>query len=340
MARYLIRMRRGIEARLALAVLALLAGCGEPAPPEEIHADVRGVVTSLAPAGPGHGVTLGVVRIAGGKQPDTRYGKAVLTVTTATRIYERQAFGQRQVSFADLRLGDKVEVHFAAPPPGPTAPAQPVAATAGEILILLRLGPPAYAVTPPSAPAPAPPASAATPGAPADAGGPDAIPKPRPRRPRSAATEPSVYFPPLPTPTPTPASTTAAVTPAALLRAVRAGPQPDADRAVFEFAGAAVPDHEVTWVDRPVHCGSGRPVPVAGTAWLQVRLHPAQAHDERGQPTAGPAARPPGLTVIRDLQPVCDAEGVVTWVLGLAAHREPRVFTLANPPRLVVDVAH
>src|SRR5436305_1079004 len=223
MARYLIRMRRGIEARLALAVLALLAGCGEPAPPEEIHADVRGVVTSLAPAGPGHGVTLGVVRIAGGKQPDTRYGKAVLTVTTATRIYERQAFGQRQVSFADLRLGDKVEVHFAAPPPGPTAPAQPVAATAGEILILLRLGPPAYAVTPPSAPAPAPPAAAASPGRPAAAGG---------------------------------------------------------------------------------------------------------------------AARRPGLTVIRDLQPVCDAEGVVTWVLGLAAHREPRVFTLANPPRLVVDVAH
>lgn len=125
----------------------------------------------------------------------------------------------------------------------------------------------------------------------------------------------------------------------ATLVAVRAARQAGFDRVVFEFTGASVPGFHVEYVDRPVRaCGSGEVVPLAGDGWLAVRLVPARAHDEEGRPTAGPRALAPRLPIVIEIARTCDFEAVVEYVLGVASPNRYRVFELADPPRLVVDV--
>jgi hypothetical protein len=115
-----------------LAFGLALSGCDEPAAPVA-GPDIRGVITSLARGGRGGAV--GTLRIEGGKMADTRFDKAVVAVTTATRVFQREPAGPGRVSFEALRLGDKVEARFA----GPVAESYPVQATASEILILVHL---------------------------------------------------------------------------------------------------------------------------------------------------------------------------------------------------------
>lgn len=127
----------------------------------------------------------------------------------------------------------------------------------------------------------------------------------------------------------------------AVLRNVRAASQPGFDRVVFEFEGSVLPGYHVEYVDRPViQCGSGEPVEVAGDGWLQVRMTPAQAHTEAGEPTVGERERRLALPVVKELQSTCDFEADVTWVLGVASPNRYRVQELSNPARLIVDVRH
>jgi hypothetical protein len=129
--------------------------------------------------------------------------------------------------------------------------------------------------------------------------------------------------------------------PVVVLRDVRTASQEGFDRIVFEFEGSAVPGYRVEYIDSPaVQCGSGEPVKVAGAALLQVRLSPAQAHTEAGEPTVRERERRPGLPVIQEIKSVCDFEADVTWVLGLAARSRFRVQELAGPARLVIDIEH
>ncbi len=128
--------------------------------------------------------------------------------------------------------------------------------------------------------------------------------------------------------------------PVAVLREVRAAGQEGFDRVVFEFEGGAVPGYRIGYHDQPVQCGSGEPVEVAGGAWLQVQLLPAQAHTEEGEPTVQQRERHLALPVLKELESTCDFEADVTWVLGLAARRPYWVQELASPARLVVDVGH
>ncbi|HWM94790.1 MAG TPA: hypothetical protein VN493_28815 [Thermoanaerobaculia bacterium] len=126
----------------------------------------------------------------------------------------------------------------------------------------------------------------------------------------------------------------------ALLREVRAASQQGFDRVVFEFEGSAVPGYRVEYVDEAVQCGSGETVQVAGSSWLQVRLTPANAHTEAGEPTVRERERHLDLPVLKELESTCDFEAEVTWVLGLASRRPYRVQELSSPARLVVDVGH
>ena len=126
----------------------------------------------------------------------------------------------------------------------------------------------------------------------------------------------------------------------ALLKEVRAANQEGFDRVVFELEGNAVPGYRIEYVDRPVQCGSGEPVELEGEAWLQVRLIPANAHTEAGEPTVRERERRLDLPVLKELESTCDFEADVTWVLGLASRRPYRVQELSSPARLVVDVGH
>ncbi len=124
-----------------------------------------------------------------------------------------------------------------------------------------------------------------------------------------------------------------------LLRAVRAAEHPAWERTVFEFDGAEVPGYRVEYLEPPVRqCGSGRPVQLQGEGVLQVRLTPAQAHTNTGEPTIAERERRPALRNLRELEMSCDFEGQVTWVLGLRHPERFRVTELAAPARLVVDI--
>jgi len=102
-----------------------------------------------------------------------------------------------------------------------------------------------------------------------------------------------------------------------------------------------VPGYHVEYTTKPVRrCGSGDPVTVAGAGKLVVRFEPAQAHDEHGTLTPAERQRAPGLPAVRELTLVCDFEGQVAWVLGIAAPSEYRVSELTGPARLVLDVRH
>src|SRR5213083_874800 len=119
------------------------------------------------------------------------------------------------------------------------------------------------------------------------------------------------------------------------------GPSPGSDRVVFEFTGDSVPGYRVEYTTKPVQrCGSGDPVTVAGTGRLIIRFEPAQAHDEHGNLTPVERHYMPGLPAVRELTLICDFEGQVAWVLGIAAPSEYRVSELTGPARLVVDVRH
>ena len=126
-----------------------------------------------------------------------------------------------------------------------------------------------------------------------------------------------------------------------MLRAVRSGKQPAADRLVFEFDGNGLPAWQVEYLDGPARdCGSGDAVRLAGVAFLQVRFTGGRAHTDQGKPAAGPQRRALALPVARELVRTCDFEGEVTWVLGVS---RPALFSakaLGTPSRLVIDLAH
>ncbi len=111
------------------------------------------------------------------------------------------------------------------------------------------------------------------------------------------------------------------------------------DRVVFEFNTPATPGYHVSYIDKPIRqCGSGNTVPVAGDAWLEVRMKPAQAHTDAGQSTIAQTNRTVNLPNLRQLVQTCDFEGNVTWVLGVGNPKRFRVVELTNPSRIVVDV--
>lgn len=129
--------------------------------------------------------------------------------------------------------------------------------------------------------------------------------------------------------------------PTPLLAAVRAARQAGFDRVVFDFADTSGPGYRVEYVTAPIQqCGSGDQEPVDGSAFIQVRMTPAAAHDDAGQPTFDMTELLLGLPTILEVQQTCDFEGIVTWVLGLSEEVDFVVSAFPDPFRVVVDVAH
>ncbi len=127
--------------------------------------------------------------------------------------------------------------------------------------------------------------------------------------------------------------------PVSTLVAIRAAHHPEAtpryDRSVFEFSGP-VPLIEVQYVNQLIEDRSGRPIPIAGNALLQLTMRPAQAHNDQGQPTAPLRVGFP-LPNVKEVARAGDFEAVLTYGIGLAHKSEIRVITLTNPSRVVTD---
>jgi hypothetical protein len=114
------------------------------------------------------------------------------------------------------------------------------------------------------------------------------------------------------------------------------------DRVVLEFRQDGTPGYEVGYQDGPIlQDASGEPVPVAGSAYLVVRVSPATGYDfDAGVPSYnGPNRVTPGDTAhVQEVVRSGDFEAILTWVIGLDEVRPFTVSTLTDSTRLVIDI--
>ncbi|GAA2628877.1 hypothetical protein GCM10010425_29010 [Streptomyces spororaveus] len=115
---------------------------------------------------------------------------------------------------------------------------------------------------------------------------------------------------------------------------------PTYDRIVIDLQGSA-PAVTVTPVPQLVYDGSGKPVPLPGKHFLEIRLHPAAAHDDAGRSVyRGPKLQKTDLGKLKGIALTGDYEGYVTFGAAFDTLPYYRAFPLHSPERFVVDIAH
>jgi len=123
---------------------------------------------------------------------------------------------------------------------------------------------------------------------------------------------------------------------------VRVGTHDGYDRIVIEFADG-IPAFTVEPADPPfVADASGLPLDVTGTSFLRIGLNGGtKLSPEGGITYQGSTDFQPGYPTLVQLVEGGDFEAVSTWYAGLATSQPCfRVFTLADAPRIVIDVQH
>ncbi len=124
----------------------------------------------------------------------------------------------------------------------------------------------------------------------------------------------------------------------ALLIDVRSGEELEVDRMEFTF-GEGMPGYHVEYADSAARsCASGLPVPLAGSARLEITFRAAAAHDEAGGSSVPTRELSPGYDNLKQFVLNCDIEGEVVCSVGIARRTPFRVRELDDPPRLVVEV--
>ena len=118
------------------------------------------------------------------------------------------------------------------------------------------------------------------------------------------------------------------------------------DHVIFDFDGKGTdpPGYTITYGKAPfVGDASGAPIPVAGTAFVVVKVKPGYGFDfETGKATyTGPKSVPTGHTNhVRAIVETGDFEGVLTWVIGLDSQRAFSVQATGTPShQLVVTIS-
>jgi hypothetical protein len=122
---------------------------------------------------------------------------------------------------------------------------------------------------------------------------------------------------------------------------VRVGTHDGYDRIVFEFDDG-IPAYTVEPATPPFTAdASGLPIDVAGSAFLHISLNGGTRVGPDGTLTySGATSFEPGFDELAQLIEGGDFEAVSTWYAGLATEPCIRVFTLADPARLIVDIQH
>lgn len=122
---------------------------------------------------------------------------------------------------------------------------------------------------------------------------------------------------------------------------IRTGLNTGFDRVVLDMSG---PRPEVSYqlVDELIADGSGEIVWLTGEFFISVTATPAAAHDTNGNPTyTGPQKfRTRNLRNVMAVAVVGDFEANLTIGLGTRYQSWVRVFTLAAPTRVIIDVGH
>jgi hypothetical protein len=128
------------------------------------------------------------------------------------------------------------------------------------------------------------------------------------------------------------------------LTGVRVARHPGFDRVVFDLGGTGTPGWHVAYTATPRADGSGDPVKLRGTVYLQVILRGmGLPYDTGVTPEDDSTTRIPGTGTqgIAEIAPGGVFEGDQQAFIGLTGARRPfRAFALANPTRVVVDVQH
>lgn len=122
---------------------------------------------------------------------------------------------------------------------------------------------------------------------------------------------------------------------------IRVGAHDGYDRIVLDFQGSN-PQYDAKYVPQLLQDGSGRPVDVAGNAFLQITMQGAAAHDEHGHPTYTGAhiLDTPSLKEVKAVALTGDFESVLTVGLGIAKKDNYSISTLSTPTRLIIDVRY
>jgi len=125
--------------------------------------------------------------------------------------------------------------------------------------------------------------------------------------------------------------------------AARVARQDGFDRVVLELDGAAPgePGWRVEYTDAPSAQGSGDAVEVAGEATLAVIVTGTGYPFDTGvEEVAGDPALPADLEVVQDVALGAVFEGQYEAFIGLSGQRPFTVTRLADPTRVVIDIAH
>lgn len=159
------------------------------------------------------------------------------------------------------------------------------------------------------------------------------------------STPPDASLSPAPDEAPFPADTTADTADASadaqlVLVDIRTGLHEGFDRVVLEFSGPGDPGWVAEYTLSASRQGSGEAIELEGAVMLDVLVqgttYPAEGEDGLSFgdiPTAG-------TQVIEAVFNDGTFEGLTHVVLGIDQERPFRVFAIADPPRVVIDVQH
>ncbi|HKR50258.1 MAG TPA: hypothetical protein VJT72_11885 [Pseudonocardiaceae bacterium] len=123
-----------------------------------------------------------------------------------------------------------------------------------------------------------------------------------------------------------------------VLTGVRTGLHPTFDRIVLDFAGPP-PQVSHRFVDELIQDGSGNIEWLTGAAFVEVIATPAYTHDQGNPSWPGPGKfRTRNLSNVMAVVVPGDYEAVLSVGVGIRKKTWARVFTLAAPSRIVIDV--